>query len=123
MKSIKPLSAGRAVLIVLASAGASFHAGETVAAASASAAASSASASVATHKQDRALRKLVYAEFAKDKTIDAGDIGVGVNSGVVTLTGTVSDAEHIEKAAAMAKGVPGVVSVTNKLSIKRNFAQ
>jgi osmotically-inducible protein OsmY len=123
MKSIKSLSSGCAALVVLASIAGIFHAGASVAAASAPAVASSASAPVATRKDNRALRKLVYAEFAKDKSIDAGDIGVGVKSGAVTLTGTVSDAAQSEKVAALTKGVPGVVSVTNKLTIRRNFAQ
>jgi len=123
MKSIKPFGSGCAALIVLASIGAASYAGDTIAAASAPSVASSASAPVATRQENRALRKLVYAEFAKDKSIDAGDIGVGVKSGAVTLTGTVSDAAQSEKVAAMTKGVPGVVSVTNKLTIRRNFAQ
>jgi hyperosmotically inducible periplasmic protein len=123
MKSIKPLRSACAALIVLASVGGIFHADDSIAAASAPSVASSASAPVATRKENRALRRLVYAEFAKDKSIDAGDIGVGVKSGAVTLTGTVTDAAQIEKVGAMAKGVPGVVSVTNKLTIRRNFAQ
>jgi osmotically-inducible protein OsmY len=65
----------------------------------------------------------VYAAFAKDKSIDAGNIGVGVKDGAVTLTGTVADASQIERAVTLAKGVSGVVSVTNKLTVRRDFGQ
>ncbi|SAK85759.1 transport-associated protein [Caballeronia pedi] len=112
-----------AALIVLASIGASLQAGETMAAASDPAMASAASAPVATKKENRALRNGVYAAFAKDKRIDAGNIGVRATNGAVTLTGTVTEPAQIDKAGALAKGVPGVTSVTNKLTVQRNFGQ
>ena len=115
-------SALSAALIVLASLDASAQTNPPMTP-SAPAAASSASAPVATRKDNRALRKRVYAAFAKDKSIDAGDIGVNVKDGAVTLTGTAADATQIEKAAALAKSVPDVTSVTNKLTVRRNFAQ
>jgi osmotically-inducible protein OsmY len=116
MKRSKLRSSGCAALIVLASMVASVQAGESMAA-------SSASAPGATRKENRALRKLVYAAFARDKSIDAGDIGVGAKDGAVTLTGAVDNAAQIEKAAALAGGVAGVTSVTNKLTVKRSFGQ
>lgn len=121
MKRSKLRGSGWAALIVLASMVASLQAGESMAAASGPSAASSASAPVATRKENRALRRLVYAAFAKDKSIDAGDIGVSAKDGAVTLTGAVDNAAQIEKAAALASGVPGVKSVTNKLTVKRSF--
>jgi osmotically-inducible protein OsmY len=123
MKRIKPRNAGWTALILLASMGAGLQASQSMAAASVPAVASSASAPAATRKENRALRRSVYAAFAKDKSIDAGDIGVSAKDGAVTLTGTAADAAQIEKAAALAKGVPGVVSVTNKLTVRRNFSQ
>lgn len=122
MKTINPRGAVCAALIVLASMGA---VPETRAAMAASepSAVSGASAPGATRKENRALRKRVYAAFAKDKSIDAGGIGVSAKDGAVTLTGTVTDASQIDKAAALAKGAPGVTSVTNKLAVRRNFAQ
>jgi hyperosmotically inducible protein len=111
-----------AALIVLASLNVSAQTNQPMTA-SAPAAASNASAPVSTRKEDRALRKRVYAAFAKDKRIDAGDIGVNAKDGAVTLTGTAADAAQIETAAALAKGVPGVKSVTNKLTVRRSFGQ
>jgi hyperosmotically inducible periplasmic protein len=90
-------------------------------AASATSAASAAGAS--SRSEDRALRRQVYAAFAKDKRIDAGDIGVSAKDGAVTLTGTAADAAQIDKASVLAKGVPGVNSLTNKLTVRRNFGQ
>jgi hyperosmotically inducible periplasmic protein len=111
-----------AALIVLASMDASAQTTAPVTS-SAPAAASNASAPVAARKDNRALRRRVYAAFAKDKSIDAGDIGVNAKDGAVTLTGTAADAAQIEKAAALARAVPDVTSVTNKLTVRRNFAQ
>ncbi|SAK56641.1 transport-associated domain-containing protein [Caballeronia hypogeia] len=89
----------------------------------ASAASGGASASAAPAQSNRTLRRAVYAAFAKDKSIDAGDVGVSAKNGAVTLTGTVDRADQIDKAATLAKGVPGVVSVQNKLTVKRAFSQ
>jgi osmotically-inducible protein OsmY len=65
----------------------------------------------------------VYAALAKDPSIDAGNISVTAKDGAVTLAGTVAEAAQIEKAAALTKGVPGVVSVRNKLTVQRPFGQ
>jgi osmotically-inducible protein OsmY len=85
--------------------------------------ASSAAPASGSRSANRALRKRVYAAFGKDKSIDAGSIGVSAKDGAVTLTGTVTDPAQIEKAGALAKDVPGVASVTNKLSVRREFGQ
>jgi osmotically-inducible protein OsmY len=37
----------------------------------------------------------------------------------VTLSGTVTDASQVGKVAEIAKGVPGVTSVTNKLIVEK----
>ncbi|MDR5795722.1 BON domain-containing protein [Caballeronia sp. LZ008] len=123
MKKIMSRNAVGGAAIVMASMSAGLESSQSIAAASAPSMASAASAPVATRKENRALRKLVYAAFAKDKSIDAGDIGVSAKDGAVTLTGTAADAAQIEKAATLARGVPGVTSVTNKLTVRRNFAQ
>jgi hyperosmotically inducible periplasmic protein len=75
--------------------------------------------SAAGRKADRALRRKVYAAFGKDKQISAGDISVIAKDGAVTLNGTVTEAEQIGKAEAIAKGVSGVKSVTNGLTVKK----
>jgi osmotically-inducible protein OsmY len=126
MKTFKPYISARAFLIALAYLVAGLHAGATFAqngtqAASAPAMASAPASPKAARQANRALRKRVYAAFAKDKSIDAGDIGVSANNGAVTLSGTVTDAAQIERVVAMASGVQGVQSVKNRLSIKREF--
>jgi hyperosmotically inducible periplasmic protein len=72
-------------------------------------------------KADRALRRRVYAAIGKDKEISAGDISVIAKDGAVTLNGTVTDAAQIGKTEALARGVSGVTSVTNKLTVKKPF--
>ncbi|HZZ09563.1 MAG TPA: BON domain-containing protein [Paraburkholderia sp.] len=65
------------------------------------------------------MRRKVYAAIGKDKDISAGDISVTARDGAVTLNGTVTEADQMGRAAAIARGVPGVTSVTNKLTVKK----
>jgi hyperosmotically inducible protein len=74
-------------------------------------------------KSNRTLRKRVYATFAKHSEIDAGSISVTAKDGVVTLNGTVPDAQQVDEVSGIAKGVPGVVSVTNRLTIQRPLSE
>jgi len=74
-------------------------------------------------KSNRALRKRVYAAFAKHSEIDAGSISVTAKDGVVTLNGTVPDAQQLDEVAGIAKGVQGVVSVTNRLTVQRPLSE
>ncbi|MGF6261195.1 hyperosmotically inducible protein [Paraburkholderia youngii] len=67
------------------------------------------------------LRRKVYAAIARHKEINAGNISVVVKRGAVTLDGTVADASQIGEATEIAKGVPGVTSVTNRLTVKKPF--
>ena len=92
-------------------------------AASTTAVSDGAASSGSSKKSNRTLRRAVYAAIAKDKSIDAGSIGVSAKNGDVTLTGTVDETAQIDKAAALAKGVPGVDSVQNKLTVRRGFNQ
>jgi hyperosmotically inducible periplasmic protein len=90
--------------------------------AAASALAASAAASPANVKKaDRALRRKVYAAIGKHREISAGTISVVAKGGAVTLHGTVTDASQIDKVAEIAKGVPGVTSVVNKLTVQKPF--
>jgi hyperosmotically inducible periplasmic protein len=70
---------------------------------------------------DRALRHKVYAAIGKEKAINAGDISVRAKNGAVTLNGSVSDATQVAKVEEIARGIPGVTSVTNKLTVKKAF--
>jgi hyperosmotically inducible periplasmic protein len=72
-------------------------------------------------KSNRALRRKIYAALANHKEINAGDISVVARGGAVTLNGTVVDASQIDKVAQVAQGVPGVTSVTNRLTVKKPF--
>jgi osmotically-inducible protein OsmY len=65
------------------------------------------------------LRRAVYTAIAKHKEIHGGSIGVTAKNGAVTLNGTVTDAAQVEKVAEIARGVPGVNSVTNKLTVQK----
>jgi hyperosmotically inducible protein len=121
MKRVNPRSSGCAVLIAFASIGACLHASETMAVPSEPVVASSAAPSNVTRSANRALRKSVYVAFSKDKSIDAGNIGVSAKNGVVTLSGTVADAAQIDRAVVLATGVAGVLVVKNRLSVRRDF--
>jgi hyperosmotically inducible periplasmic protein len=72
---------------------------------------------------NRALRHKVYAALAKHKEIDAGNISITAKGGAVTINGTVPDASQIDTVAEVAKGVVGVTSVTNKLTLQRPLGQ
>jgi osmotically-inducible protein OsmY len=122
MSAPKTLRLTCAALVVLACVNAGAQPGATSATPAASTT-PGAAASDASKQSNRALRRAVYAAFAKDKSIDAGSIGVSARNGAVTLTGTVDEASQIDKAAVLAKSVPGVVSVQNKLTVRRAFSQ
>jgi osmotically-inducible protein OsmY len=85
------------------------------------AAASPSSAPVLGKKANRALRRKVYAAIARHKEISAGSISVTVKDGAVTLNGTVSATSQVATVAEIAKGVPGVISVSNKLTVQKPF--
>jgi osmotically-inducible protein OsmY len=72
-------------------------------------------------KANRALRRNVYAAIARHKEISAGNIGVTAKDGAVTLNGTVSDTSQIATVVEITKGVPGVISVANKLTVQKPF--
>ncbi|HEX7931753.1 MAG TPA: BON domain-containing protein [Paraburkholderia sp.] len=122
MKSIQAIELAVATLIVATSMNAWSQTSETTRAiaASASAMAVSGAASPATgRKADRALSRTVYAAIGKHKEISAGDISVIAKDGAVTLNGTVTDASQIDRVAEIAKGVAGVTSVINKLTVRK----
>ena len=124
MKTNWALGIAGGVLIVLASAHAWAQAGasETSAASNGTAVAASGGMTAKDiRKADRALRRKVYSAIVTHKEINAGNISVIAKGGTVTLDGTVVDASQIEKVSEIAKGVPGVTSVTNRLTVKKPF--
>jgi hyperosmotically inducible protein len=122
MKTVTALRLAYGVLIALASVHAWSQTSETSAASNGSSmVASGAPTAKATRQANRALRHKVYAAIVKHKEINAGNISVIAKGGAVTLDGTVVDATQIEKVTEIARGVPGVMSVTNRLIVKPPF--
>lgn len=126
MKSIQVLELAVALYLVATSINAWSQPGQTASATGAAPAASAMAPSEAVapangRKADRALRRKVYAAIGTHKEISAGNISVTAKGGAVTLNGSVTDTSQIDKVAEIAKGVPGVTSVTNKLTVKKPF--
>ncbi|MFM0557305.1 BON domain-containing protein [Paraburkholderia sediminicola] len=95
---------------------------ETTATSNGSAMAASGAATAKTTRQANcALRRKVYAAIVKHKEIDAGNISVIAKGGTVTLDGTVADPSQIDEVTKIAKGVTGVMSMTNRLSPRKPF--
>jgi hyperosmotically inducible protein len=59
----------------------------------------------------------VRAKLANDPDVKGAGLDVTVKAGVVTLRGRVHDGKAKDKATKVAKGVKGVVSVTNELKV------
>ena len=124
MKSIQARVLAVATLILAASSNAGSQPGQTASVPAGTPAASTAeraAAPVNARKADRALRRQVYAAIGKHKEISAGNISVVARGGAVTLNGTVTDASQVNEVAEIAKGIPGVTSVTNKLTVQKPF--
>ncbi|MFL9937044.1 BON domain-containing protein [Paraburkholderia sp. RL18-103-BIB-C] len=119
MKALKALKLAGGTLIAVTSIGAWCQASDTgMAPAQSTMAPSGGGMSTSNKQADRALSKKVRAALVKNKDLTATNIHVRATSGAVVLEGTVPDAAQSDKATAAAKGVPGVMSVKNDLSIK-----
>lgn len=68
-------------------------------------------------KTDKEIQLDVLAEIARDFSFRPAEIGVEVDDGIVTLTGTVSNYFKLGQAADIATTVPGVKDVANKLTV------
>lgn len=64
---------------------------------------------------DERIRKNVTERMADDTDLDASDIEVGVENGAVTLSGSVDSLWDKRRAEDIAKSVPGVRGINNKL--------
>jgi osmotically-inducible protein OsmY len=117
MNAIKAIKLASCALIVLASVNAYAQSSEGAAMAPAAPTAKSVRA------ENRALGKKVRAALAKAGGIDVANLTVRARSGAVSLTGTVPDASQIDHAATVAKGVAGVTSVDNHLTIRTEGGQ
>jgi osmotically-inducible protein OsmY len=63
------------------------------------------------------LGRKVRGALTKTQGLDVSNIAVRARAGAVTLTGTVPDQGQIDAAGEAAKGVAGVKSVSNKLTV------
>ncbi|HEF5872980.1 TPA: BON domain-containing protein [Burkholderia cenocepacia] len=66
---------------------------------------------------DRKLKRRVSTALARTKNLNATRILVRVRDGGVTLAGSVTDTGQVNLAAAVARRVDGVTSVSNQLRI------
>ena len=64
---------------------------------------------------DERIRKNVTERMADDTDLDATDIEVGVRNGAVTLSGSVDSLWDKRRAEDIAKSIPGVRGINNKL--------
>ena len=68
--------------------------------------------------KDSVITTKIKAEYAKDKLVSVNRIHVDTDDkGKVQLTGTARSKAEKTKAAAIAKGIEGVVSVDNKIKV------
>lgn len=67
---------------------------------------------------DAALAATVREAFQGDPMLRSSTIYVAVDRGVVSLTGTVRDAQTRDRAVAVAQGVRGVSRVENLISVQ-----
>ncbi|AOJ70699.1 MULTISPECIES: BON domain-containing protein [Burkholderia] len=120
MKSIVSKAVAGMIVAALACGNAFAQASEPAAAASEPAAATNASKAAAktARKSNRKLGYAVRKAISKVNGVNVSNITVRAKGGVVTLEGSVPDASQIDKAVEAAKGVTGVASVNNKLSVQ-----
>ncbi|MEM5329591.1 BON domain-containing protein [Paraburkholderia sp. JHI2823] len=109
---------GLALVTLLTAASLNASAQPEASAASAAAAAATSNPASATPSNTK-LRRAVYKAIVKHKEIQGGSIGVSAKNGAITLYGTVTDAAQVDRVAEIARGVPGVTSVTNKLTVQK----
>ncbi|RQH04161.1 BON domain-containing protein [Paraburkholderia dinghuensis] len=68
-------------------------------------------------KVDRRLGYQVRRALSRTQGLNVSNISVRARGGAVLLTGTVPNAGQIDQAGQVAKGVAGVTSVTNHLTV------
>ena len=113
MNAIRTLKLAGAALIVVAS----VNAWAQESASSAASTPTQGTSKSAVRKANRALSKKVVQALSKGG-VDTTGINVLVKGGAVTLAGSVTNPALIDKAASIAKGVSGVTSVKNALTIR-----
>jgi hyperosmotically inducible periplasmic protein len=75
-------------------------------------------ATAANKVDDASITAKVNAALAADKDLSAAKIDVDTQNGVVTLSGPAPSASAKEHASTVARGIKGVTSVNNQLTVK-----
>jgi hypothetical protein len=71
-------------------------------------------------RSDERIQEDVNEALAQDSNLDAGEIEVKVNGGVVTLSGNVSDRQYKRMAEDLAERCSGVKDVRNEIRVGRD---
>ncbi|SAL39180.1 transport-associated protein [Caballeronia turbans] len=116
MKAVDLLKA-LGVVVCVAVASSAYAQSSDAAATSTDSAAQAKAQKSATKKTDRKLGYDVRRALSKAQGFDVSNVFVRARSGAVTLTGTVPEGGQIAQAEEVTKGVPGVKSVSNKLTL------
>ncbi|MFM0056148.1 BON domain-containing protein [Paraburkholderia phytofirmans] len=118
MKAINTFKLMGGALIVVVSVNAWSQTSESAATSTQSTMAPAGEGSAKSARQaNRALSRKVLHALSKGG-VSTSRMNVIAKGGAVTLAGSVSDSSEIDKAAQLAKGVPGVTSVKNSLTLK-----
>jgi osmotically-inducible protein OsmY len=70
-----------------------------------------------TRQTDRKLGRDVRRALARTPGFNVSNVFVRARGGAVTLTGSVPEGNQIQQAGDVAKGVPGVTSVNNRVTL------
>ncbi|MDR5855269.1 BON domain-containing protein [Caballeronia sp. LZ062] len=117
MKVVDMLKALGVVVCVAVASSAYAQSSDAAATTSTESAAPTKAQKSATKKTDRKLGYAVRRALSKAQGFDVSNVYVRARGGAVTLTGTVPEGAQISQAEEVAKGVSGVQSVSNKLTL------
>jgi osmotically-inducible protein OsmY len=74
--------------------------------------------SVGAYVDDAGITTMVKSRFVENKTVDAASISVETMKGTVMLSGFAKNVAERSTAEAIARGVKGVVSVRNEITVR-----
>ena len=117
MKAVDLLKALGVVVCVAVASSAYAQSSDAAATTSTESAAPTKAQKSATKKEDRKLGYAVRRALSKAQGFDVSKVYVRARSGAITLTGTVPEGGQIAQAEEVAKGVAGVKSVSNKITL------
>jgi osmotically-inducible protein OsmY len=115
VKTVNLLKALGVAVCVASASGAYAQASDAMAPANTAAAPAANSKSM--HQADRKLGHDVRRALARAQGFNVSNVFVRARGGAVTLSGSVPQGDMIQQAADVAKGVPGVTSVNNRITI------